>query len=321
MPVEMMNENKEEIAAAVMIFDRREVWSNLLNKTGASSICIDLANQFGCLHQHGGGLSIKLLLSCRGNGVCSLEEKLSDDRKLHDEAFLQTFGKNELSKSKKILESCSPVSKDNRAPMLQLDLMHVRDAKRPNGFATSELKSSCTFAKVVALQFSTCDMSLLAYLRAFGRARALYQRAFSVDISRLVVSDVLSSRAASGALFSVSKSTSLADAAKLMSQRQVSSLFVLDQEHHVAGLVTERDVLHAIASCSTSFSLSPAASLLERHVESLMTPAHKLMFVSPEDPCQICVDLMTRQSVRHILVLDSEQKLIQGTFSCFHSLS
>jgi CBS domain-containing protein len=76
------------------------------------------------------------------------------------------------------------------------------------------------------------------------------------------VRDVLKTK--SGAVYSVGMEASVADAIALMAQHNIGSMPVVDNERHVVGIFTERDVLRGIDR--------DAAAFLGRSVRDVMTP-------------------------------------------------
>jgi CBS domain-containing protein len=105
-------------------------------------------------------------------------------------------------------------------------------------------------------------------------------------------------QAKSHALLSVSPDASVLDALKLMAEKEVGALVVLDGDK-LAGIFSERDyarkvILHGKASKDTP-------------VREIMT--HKVVCVRPEQSVEDCMALMTDKRIRHLPVL-SEKKVI-----------
>jgi CBS domain-containing protein len=99
-------------------------------------------------------------------------------------------------------------------------------------------------------------------------------------------------------LLSISPQASVLDALKLMAERDVGALVVLEGEG-LAGIFSERDyarkvILHGKSSKATQ-------------VREIMT--HKVVCVRPDQSVEECMALMTDKRIRHLPVLD-DQKVI-----------
>lgn len=97
-------------------------------------------------------------------------------------------------------------------------------------------------------------------------------------------------------IVSCSPNTTVHDAARLLAERKIGALPVME-DGHVTGIFSERDVLYCIAS--------GGASALDREVSSVMTASP--ITVSPgTDPVE-ALSLMTRRRIRHLPVIDDGQ--------------
>jgi len=99
-------------------------------------------------------------------------------------------------------------------------------------------------------------------------------------------------------LLSISPQASVLDALKLMAERDVGALVVLEGEG-LAGIFSERDyarkvILHGKSSKATQ-------------VSEIMT--HRVVCVRPDQSVEECMALMTDKRIRHLPVLD-DQKVI-----------
>lgn len=98
-------------------------------------------------------------------------------------------------------------------------------------------------------------------------------------------------------IFSVTPDTSVLDAVKLMGEKGIGALVVMQGEQLV-GIVSERDYVRKIAMLERA---SPAT------VSEIMTS--KVITVSPKEGNRHCMQLMTDGHLRHLPVMD-EGKLI-----------
>ena len=93
-------------------------------------------------------------------------------------------------------------------------------------------------------------------------------------------------------IFSVTANTSVLDALKLMTEKNISALLIMDDEH-LLGIFTERDyarkiVLHGKASKDTPISEAMTADPIT---------------VSPADSIELCMQIMTDKHIRHLPVV------------------
>jgi CBS domain-containing protein len=97
-------------------------------------------------------------------------------------------------------------------------------------------------------------------------------------------------------LLSISPEASVLDALKLMAEKDIGALVVLDGDH-LAGIFSERDyarkvILHGKASKDTP-------------VGEIMT--HKVVCVRPDQSVEECMALMTDKRIRHLPVLEDRK--------------
>ena len=96
-----------------------------------------------------------------------------------------------------------------------------------------------------------------------------------------------------GEVVSLSPDSSVADAVRLLAERRIGAVPVMDGES-VAGIFSERDVIHCLQA--------DASLALGRRVGDVMTaPA---VTVSSGDAVIAALSLMTRRRIRHLPVVD-----------------
>jgi CBS domain-containing protein len=95
-------------------------------------------------------------------------------------------------------------------------------------------------------------------------------------------------------VYSIAPSASVFDAVKLMAERNIGALVVMEGEK-IVGIITERDYARKIVLMARSSKDTP--------VRDIMTPS--AMYVSPVQSSEECMALMTENRVRHLLVVDS----------------
>jgi CBS domain-containing protein len=102
---------------------------------------------------------------------------------------------------------------------------------------------------------------------------------------------------ASSAVVAVGPAQSLREAAQLMAKHRVGSAVVQDAEMLI-GILTERDVLNAVAAGSEPESI---------YVEAIMTP--DVVTVGPDWDLVEAAGVMARRRIRHLVVYEGGQLL------------
>ena len=101
-------------------------------------------------------------------------------------------------------------------------------------------------------------------------------------------------------IVSVAPTATVYEAVKLMCEKHIGSLLVLNSRGKLAGIFAERDALWRVL-------LKGKAARTEL-VQSAMTK--KVIVVSPDMTIDACMALMTQHRVRHLPVIDKEQKVV-----------
>ena len=97
-------------------------------------------------------------------------------------------------------------------------------------------------------------------------------------------------------VYSVSPDTSVYDALKLMAEKEIGALVVVEKEKMV-GIVSERDYARKI--------ILNGKSSKETAVREIMTA--EVIHTSPDIKVRKCLSLMTKHHFRHIPVLEDER--------------
>ncbi len=90
------------------------------------------------------------------------------------------------------------------------------------------------------------------------------------------------------------------EAVKLMDDKNIGSLVVLNSRGKLAGIFAERDALRRVLLGGKSAQTDP--------VQSVMTK--KVFVATPDMTVDACMALMTQHRVRHLPVVDKEQKVV-----------
>ena len=110
------------------------------------------------------------------------------------------------------------------------------------------------------------------------------------------VRDVLKEKGSEVATIGSEKT--ICDAVKVLVEKNIGSLIVMDEKGGVAGIFTERDVLKQCNQCLESFR--------DIKVEDVMT--RNLIVASPDDDLDYVENIMTQNRIRHLPII-SNQKL------------
>ena len=89
------------------------------------------------------------------------------------------------------------------------------------------------------------------------------------------------------------------DALKLMGEKQIGALMVIDDHGKVAGIISERDYARKV--------ILKGKTSKETKVEEIMTPAFEMYAVKPDNSVEECMILMTGKHVRHLPVFENNQ--------------
>jgi CBS domain-containing protein len=98
-------------------------------------------------------------------------------------------------------------------------------------------------------------------------------------------------------LETIEEASSVLDAAKRMRDTNVSSLVVVDKEGKPRGIVTERDIVRK--ACVNDVSTNKVTN------KEIMSP--RLITIDPDSSASTAVDIMLRNNIRHLLVIDKDK--------------
>ena len=108
----------------------------------------------------------------------------------------------------------------------------------------------------------------------------------------VTVSDMMTKQ-----LETIEEASSVLDAAMRMRDTNVSSLVVVDKEGKPLGIVTERDIVRK--ACVNDVSTSKVTN------KEIMSP--RLITIDPDSSASTAVDIMLRNNIRHLLVIDKDK--------------
>ena len=107
-------------------------------------------------------------------------------------------------------------------------------------------------------------------------------------------SDILKSKAKQ--LWTISPEASVLDALKLMAEKEIGALMVVDKKDKVVGIITERDYARKI--------ILKGKTSTKTSVKEIMTPSAKMYTVKPDSSVEDCMVLMTGKHIRHVPIFD-----------------
>ena len=110
----------------------------------------------------------------------------------------------------------------------------------------------------------------------------------------MIVSQILRNKGST--VLAIAPDASAVEAARLMNERRVGALVVRRGHGRLEGIISERDIMIALAEHGTE--------AIERPVRALMTPAERLITCNPADTVDHVMAVMTDRRVRHLPVLD-----------------
>lgn len=102
-------------------------------------------------------------------------------------------------------------------------------------------------------------------------------------------------------VFSIHVDAIVSDALQEMSARNIGALIVLDGGGKVQGIVSERDIMR---NCYHS-----QANVKGLAIKDVMTPREKLLVARAEDDIHDLMGAMTQNRIRHIPVIDDQEKV------------
>jgi CBS domain-containing protein len=97
-------------------------------------------------------------------------------------------------------------------------------------------------------------------------------------------------------VWNVTPDTSVLEALKLMAEKEVGALLVL-QNDQIAGIISERDFARSIAKIGQC--------AIDLDVDSYMTK--DVFTVTPDQSIEDCMNLMTQKRIRHLPVLEGSK--------------
>ncbi len=108
------------------------------------------------------------------------------------------------------------------------------------------------------------------------------------------VKDILNKK--ESAVITIKNTDTVLDAIKKMNQHKIGALLVLDKRDKLAGIITERDVLHECGKSSQTIDKTRVDEVMTKH----------LIIGIPNDEVQYLMGVMTINKIRHLPIMDRE---------------
>jgi CBS domain-containing protein len=109
----------------------------------------------------------------------------------------------------------------------------------------------------------------------------------------MIVRTILKSKSSSDIATTVA-GQKVGDAAKLLDQRRIGALVVVDDQRSLAGILSERDIVRGLSR--------HGPEVMDKQVGELMTA--DVLTCTPEDSIHDLMEIMTRNRIRHLPVLE-----------------
>ena len=106
----------------------------------------------------------------------------------------------------------------------------------------------------------------------------------------MLVSQILTGKG--GQVFACSPHETLAAAAQQLAERGIGAMVVLDDKDQVAGIISERDIVRAIAGAGAAALASPVQSFMTRGI----------IYAEPREDLNTLLARMTDRRIRHLPV-------------------
>jgi CBS domain-containing protein len=97
-------------------------------------------------------------------------------------------------------------------------------------------------------------------------------------------------------VWSVTPTTRLYEALKLMAEKDVGALLVIEDDH-IAGIISERDYARKVVLEGKNSMIVP--------IKEIMTT--RVVYISPSNTLEECMAVMTDKHIRHLPVMENDE--------------
>ena len=102
-------------------------------------------------------------------------------------------------------------------------------------------------------------------------------------------------------VYSIHPEELVSDVLRILNERRIGALMVLDANQNIEGIVSERDVLYKLYTSRDQ--------ALDERVKDIITPKEELIIGHEDDTLQYVMGIMTNNRIRHLPILNEEGKL------------
>jgi len=100
-------------------------------------------------------------------------------------------------------------------------------------------------------------------------------------------------------VFTIKTDVSVYNAIEILNKEHIGSLIVVNNNHELEGIITERDILYKCYKSKEDNKKLP--------VSDIMTKRDKLIIGTPDDNSSYAMNIMTKNRIRHLPIIDSEK--------------
>ncbi|MFH5831837.1 CBS domain-containing protein [Halalkalibaculum sp. DA3122] len=119
----------------------------------------------------------------------------------------------------------------------------------------------------------------------------------------MLVSNILKSKG--NTVYHIDPESTVYQAIKLMSEKRIGALVVLDERGALCGIISERDYRDKVILKGRRSKTTP--------VKDIMTS--EVYWVTPDTPIKKCMALMTEKKFRHLPILEQQNGEVIGVIS------
>jgi CBS domain-containing protein len=102
-------------------------------------------------------------------------------------------------------------------------------------------------------------------------------------------------------VFSIEPDKTLCDCIKMLNERRIGALLVIDKKNKLHGIISERDILRK--------AFDAKGQMCDAPVSSAMTPAAKIIAGRKNESIKEVMEKMTNNRIRHLPIMDGDKVL------------
>ena len=114
------------------------------------------------------------------------------------------------------------------------------------------------------------------------------------------VGDIIKNKG--NAVYTIHAEAIVSDALRMLNEKRIGALIVVDDQQKIQGIVTERDIMRQCYECH--------ANIKGVAIQDVMTPMEKLIVCALDEDMDQIMDTMTTKRIRHLPVVDKTGALL-----------